>query len=964
LWQDLTLNPVSNDSLRMNYYALDISSIAIDPHDATGNTVYVTVEGIPNSLDAVRMVYRSTDGGAHWASIVSNLTGSPANSIVVDPQDSNTVYIATDIGVFSTRQISTCATAASSCWSAYGAGLPNAPVVQLSAAPAAGSLSVLAAATYGRGVWQIPLWTAGMQLTTAIVSPDSLTFGEQTYGTTSSAQTVTLTNTGGIALELTAFAINGDFREIDDCTSRTLNAGASCAIHVTFTPTQTGSRIGTLKISGNVAGGQLSVDLDGTGTSAGTVISLAPSAIDFGQIEVGKTSTALQITAENSGSVAMPVASVNVTAPFVLASNGCGTSLAANSDCQLTVEFAPKQSGPASGALTLSDSAGSQTVALTGRGAVSPTDDLAPTSLTFPSTVAGQQSPAQSIVLTNGGDISLSSIAISVSAGFQTTNNCGTLLAEHSSCSISVEFSPSQPGSQTGTLSVVDAIKTQSVALSGTGLQAPAIGVNPTQLNFAAQPVGAASPPLTLTVSNTGGAPMANLGFQISGSAASSYALAMNTCAADLNRGGSCTVQVVFRPMAPGANAAVITVTSSTLGVEPVQIQMTGIGQAASGLTISPAELAFTEPVIGSPSPPQLATITNTSKAPADGLALSTAGPFSLTQNTCGTSLAVGASCATGIVFTATADGVAIGTLTVSSSSVANPAVSALTGIGGAAGTVLIQPSLLKFSATGVGTVSSTQLVTVTNSSAVVLPDFGVSASSGFQVTDTTCVSHLATGASCTATLTFAPANAGQQTGSLTIRSSMLPSAVRVPLSGMGVDFSAAVSGGSSQVVASGQTARFTVVLSPLNGSSGTFAFQCGSLPANSACSFNPTSETVAANTTGSVMVQIATGQVTISAQPNAPPSRVTGLRILPMLCGLMLVPLALNRRRRTLLFAGLLTLLVVGVTSCAGAGGGTGTAPPAAATSHATPAGTYSVPVSVTSSGVTHKVTVSLTVD
>ena len=148
-WQDLTLNPVSNDSLRMNYYALDISSIYIDPNDATGNTVYVTVEGIPNSLDAVRIVYRSTDGGAHWASIVSNLTGSPANSIVVDPQDSSTVYIATDIGVFSTRQISTCATAASNCWSAYGTGLPNSPVVQLSASSATSSLSVLAAATYG-----------------------------------------------------------------------------------------------------------------------------------------------------------------------------------------------------------------------------------------------------------------------------------------------------------------------------------------------------------------------------------------------------------------------------------------------------------------------------------------------------------------------------------------------------------------------------------------------------------------------------------------------------------------------------------------------------------------------------------------------------------------------------------------------------------------------------------------------
>ena len=183
--------------------------------------------------------------------------------------------------------------------------------------------------------------------------------------------------------------------------------------------------------------------------------------------------------------------------------------------------------------------------------------------------------------------------------------------------------------------------------------------------------------------------------------------------------------RLFFDQWRAGANAAVLTVTSSTLGVEPVRIPMIGIGQAASGLTISPAELAFTEPVVGSPSPPQLATITNTSKAAADGLTLSTTGPFSLTQNACGTSLAVGASCTTGIVFTPIADGVAIGTLTVSSSSVANPAVAALTGIGGAAGTVLIQPSLLKFSATGVGTVSSTQLVTVTNSSAVVLSDLG-----------------------------------------------------------------------------------------------------------------------------------------------------------------------------------------------------------------------------------------------
>ncbi|MDE3062554.1 MAG: hypothetical protein KGJ51_05795 [Acidobacteriota bacterium] len=61
-WQDLTLNPVSNDTAGFNIYGFDISSIYIDPHDTTGNTVYVTVEGMGNPQQAVRVLYRSTDG--------------------------------------------------------------------------------------------------------------------------------------------------------------------------------------------------------------------------------------------------------------------------------------------------------------------------------------------------------------------------------------------------------------------------------------------------------------------------------------------------------------------------------------------------------------------------------------------------------------------------------------------------------------------------------------------------------------------------------------------------------------------------------------------------------------------------------------------------------------------------------------------------------------------------------------
>lgn len=175
-WQDLTLNPVVNDQAPFNYYGLDISSISIDPHDTSGNTAYVTVEGIRDYRHSIRVIYRTTDGGAHWTDISSNLPQSPANSVVIDPLDSDTVYVATDEGVYSTRQVASCAFAPNNCWSVFGAELPYAPVVQLSAAPAATSPNVLVAGTYGRGIWQIPLWTAGIQVTTASAQPGTLTF--------------------------------------------------------------------------------------------------------------------------------------------------------------------------------------------------------------------------------------------------------------------------------------------------------------------------------------------------------------------------------------------------------------------------------------------------------------------------------------------------------------------------------------------------------------------------------------------------------------------------------------------------------------------------------------------------------------------------------------------------------------------------------------------------------------------
>jgi hypothetical protein len=858
-WQDLTLSPVVNDSNSMNKFGFDISSVVIDPHDATGNTVYVTVEAAPNPAENVSEVYRTTDGGAHWTDLTANLPGTPASSIMVDPQDAGTVYVATDAGVYFTPQVGDCAQAGFACWSAFGTGLPSAPVVALGSTQSGAATPVLVAATYGRGIWQTPLWSAGTSLTSAAATPATLTFAGQVFGTASGAQIVTLNNTGTIALTPTAISMSGDYTETDNCVNASIAAGSSCAIHVTFTPTGTGSRVGQMTVSANVYGGQLTVDMTGTGNPAGAV-SMTPATVDFGSVEVGATSAQLQVQAGNSSGTAIPISGVTITSPFSIASNSCGTTtLVANTSCQVLVEFAPTQPGAIAGSLTFTDGAGTQTVMLNGTGAAAPTDILNPVSLSFSATATGALSAAQTISITNMGDEPLTSISVSASGAFQTSNNCGTQLAGQATCSISVVFAPTQLGSQSGTLTASDALRTQTVALTGVGVAPPLLSVNPPSVSFSTQQPGVAGAPQTVTVSNTGGAAMGNIGFQIAGPAAASYSIGTTTCGATLASGAGCTAQVIFTPAATGAIAATLTVSSSTLGVTPVSVSLNGMGQLSSGLVGNPAQLTFPTVGVGQSSTALPVTISNTSNFAVASLALVVSGPFALAQNTCTSGLAAGANCSATLLFQPTAGGMASGALTVSSSAVANP-------------------------------------------------------------------------------------------GS-------------VALSGMGFDFTAEVSGSNTFSVAAGQTANYALTINPFNGAQGTFTYTCGTLPANALCLFNPATTMVSSGATGTVTVSISTGKAG-SAALEYPAE----LRALPMLCGLLLLPLTLIRRRRNLLLLMLLlAVLAGGVSSCTSSGGGTGGnsgGSGSSGSSSATPPGTYTIPVTITSTGVARAVTITLTVD
>lgn len=967
-WKDLTLNPVTNgDSLPLNLYGLDISSLFVDPHDPSGNTVYATVAGFPSATQEIAVAYSSTDGGAHWTIISANLPQAPANSLVIDPQDASTAYIATDVGVYSTRQIATCGVAASNCWAAFGSELPEAPIVQLSAAAPASSLNVLIAATYGRGLWQIPLLTAGTQLTTASVQPTALTFSSVAAGTASSPQVVTLENTGGLALTPTTITVNADYSETDNCAGATINGGASCTIEVLFTPIQTGARTGQLTIAANVSGGQITVPLSGTGTPS-ALVTLAPATVSFGQVEMGTTSPALQVTAENAGGT-LSISSVAASPPFVLASNACGTtSLAGNTDCQLTVEFAPTIAGITNGTLTMVDGAGTQTVQLSGIGAKPPTDTLAPTSLAFPATIEGQPSSALTVSLTNSGDIPLTSIAWSATDQlaknqFQLSSNCTTQLTGQSSCSINVTFVPAAIGPQTGTLTVSDILKNQTIPLSGIGLLPPAFVFSPTSISFPGQPVGVASAPQTLSVTNGGGAPMSNVGFAISGASAADFSIGNNTCGATLANGANCTVQITFTPVASGVAQAALTTTSSTRGVSPGQIVLTGDGQSP-GLTATPAQLTFTPLPIGQTSAPQSISIGNTGSQSANGLSLIATGPFTLTQNTCGSTLAVGSNCSVQVVFAPQINGSLTGALTISSSTVTAATVP-LSGTGGLTGMLNFQPVSLIFPTTGMGTSSAAQTVTITNtSSSLTLPSFALAVTPGFKLQTTTCGTTLGPDASCTAAIVFSPASPGAQTSTLIVSSSILAANATVALSGLGYDFTVAVSGSSSPTVASGQAASYTLNFTPLDGASGSFSFLCGTLPTDASCTFNPTVATVAAGMTGTVTLNVATAQATTASQRRPDFARYA---LIPLACGLIAFPLAWRRRSKALFLIGLLGFALSCVTACSSSGGGGsggGGGGGGSGGGGSTVAGTYPITVTVTSNGVQHSVALTLVID
>ena len=204
------------------------------------------------------------------------------------------------------------------------------------------------------------------------LAPTTLAFPSQVAGTASAPQTITLSNLQATALTGISIATTGDFGQTNNC-GASLAANSSCTINVTFTPTQCGTRSGTLTVTDSA--GSQSANLTGTGISG---VSLNPAALAFGNQGFNTTSTvrAATLTNNQSGSLTGIALSFTGANPADFAqNNNCTTWLAANASCTINVTFKPTGYGARSATLTVTDSAGAQTVALTGTG----TDIIPPT---------------------------------------------------------------------------------------------------------------------------------------------------------------------------------------------------------------------------------------------------------------------------------------------------------------------------------------------------------------------------------------------------------------------------------------------------------------------------------------------------------------------------------------------------------------------------------------------------------
>jgi phospholipase C len=320
------------------------------------------------------------------------------------------------------------------------------------------------------------------------------------------------------------------------------------------------------------------------------------------------------------------------------------------------------------------------------------------------------------------------------------------------------------------------------------------VTLSPSSLSFGSQTVGTVSPSQAITLTNSGTGPLRIKSI----TASAQYNLSQN-CGSGLKAGQSCTLTVSFAPTATGTITGTVSVTDNASG-SPQTASLSGTGvSGAPAVTFTPTSLSFPTQLIYTTSATQNVTLTNTGTGTLNISSISVSGTntkdFAQT-NTCGATVAAGASCTLSVTFTPLGKDTRTASISVSDDAGGSPQTVGLSGVGTI---VQFSAASLTFASQTVGTTSPPQTITVTNkSTSNAIGNINISMTGtnpGDFAQTNNCGTSVAVGASCSITVTFTPTTTGSRTASVSMKDNGGGSPQTASLSGTGA------SGGDISVI-------------------------------------------------------------------------------------------------------------------------------------------------------------------
>ncbi len=550
----------------------------------------------------------------------------------------------------------------------------------------------------------------GVQTGLLAISPTPFAFPNTTTGQTSTSQIFTVTNTGGSATGALGTALGGtnpsQFTIVpgsNGCQGVILAASATCTIAIVFSPQTGAAKTANLTVTAN-PGGQTVANISGTGI-APALFAIAPASRDYGSVVTNTQSAIQTFTVTNAGgqSSAVPVAAINGSnaSEFMITSNSCNAALtpapAAGSTCTVSVRFDPTTVGAKTASLDITGTPGGPiSAALSGAGVAQAALAVNPSILTFPLTLIGNSSATQTFTVTNNGSQTTGVLAVTVVGAnpgdYSQTNNCedgagpgvDTLIAG-ASCTVTVTFSPTARDARNASVQISGTPGgSVTVALNGTALPrleilTPAPVTIPNNFDFGSSVVNPDTvTTTTVTVRNNTGA--AVVVSNVETDTNNSFVPSAGCTGATVGANSTCVFTVGFSPQVLGVNNGSYLLTipgtcpSGLATCNSAQQNVTGTGTVTT-LVISdgdatPTAHNFGNTGVGTSSAVHTFTVTNAGKTTTGVLAVDLTGTgYQITTNNCsGVTLADNASCTIGVVFTPTATGAAMGTITVRTS--------------------------------------------------------------------------------------------------------------------------------------------------------------------------------------------------------------------------------------------------------------------------------------------------------